>query len=242
MLSMNDVFISDFIEDVLAKIKNENINLLIDLGCGTQPYKWQYNRYNFNIITADIEQRTLDLNLLTDSRALPIIDNSVDVVIFSEVIEHVPNYEMSLSEIARILKPEGYLIITWPFIYQMHECPNDFCRLTEYGMEKVLKKHNLTIEVLRRRGNLFSTLHVMFGSLFTGLCELIRRVPYLGILIHPFIKILNKVLDLTYTGHARILRNSPSLNPKSVGANLNRISGTLALWTLGYCALVQKKK
>lgn len=47
-------------------------------------------------------------------KALPIPDNSADVVIFQEVMEHLPNHVYSLQEIYRILKPGGELFITTP--------------------------------------------------------------------------------------------------------------------------------
>lgn len=47
-------------------------------------------------------------------KPLPIQDNSVDVVIFQEVIEHLPNQLFAFQEIYRILKPGGELFITTP--------------------------------------------------------------------------------------------------------------------------------
>jgi len=48
-----------------------------------------------------------DLN----SQKLPYGDNSFDLITFTEVIEHIENHRFTLSEIARVLKPEGFIII-----------------------------------------------------------------------------------------------------------------------------------
>jgi len=40
-----------------------------------------------------------------------------DVVLSNEVFEHVPNLERSLAEVARVLKPGGTLLATFPFAY-----------------------------------------------------------------------------------------------------------------------------
>ena len=46
--------------------------------------------------------------------ALPFESNSFDVILFLEVIEHLSNAELSLSEIHRVLKPNGFLLIGTP--------------------------------------------------------------------------------------------------------------------------------
>ena len=50
------------------------------------------------------------------------------------------------------MKPNGELILTFPFHHPMHEVPNDFTRWTEFGIKKILNDHNLKIEKMMRRG------------------------------------------------------------------------------------------
>ncbi len=45
---------------------------------------------------------------------LPIKDQSIDVLVTFETIEHVKRYEKFLSEIKRVLKPEGLMILSTP--------------------------------------------------------------------------------------------------------------------------------
>jgi 2-polyprenyl-3-methyl-5-hydroxy-6-metoxy-1,4-benzoquinol methylase len=49
-----------------------------------------------------------------DAGALPFSKGSLDSVVCLEVIEHVPDAEMVLSEIARVLRPDGLLIVSTP--------------------------------------------------------------------------------------------------------------------------------
>lgn len=50
----------------------------------------------------------------TDATRLPFLDNSFDKIICSEVLEHIENYSGVLSEIYRVLKPNGVLAVSVP--------------------------------------------------------------------------------------------------------------------------------
>ena len=49
-----------------------------------------------------------------DATALPLGDGTVDVVIASEILEHIPNYLTVLEEARRVLRPGGRLCISVP--------------------------------------------------------------------------------------------------------------------------------
>ncbi|MGK7932069.1 MAG: class I SAM-dependent methyltransferase [Microcystaceae cyanobacterium] len=71
-----------------------------------RPKASQYN-------TADFLR--LDCDLKLDMSNMPeISDQSIDVVIAFDVLEHVPNYHKAIEEIHRILSPEGFAILTVP--------------------------------------------------------------------------------------------------------------------------------
>lgn len=52
--------------------------------------------------------------------ALPFESESYDLVIMTEILEHLPNHFQSLREVARIIKPNGYLITTTPNTARLH--------------------------------------------------------------------------------------------------------------------------
>ena len=65
-----------------------------------------------------------------DGKHLPFRDASVDTVLSTEVLEHVPRPELLVREMARVVKPGGKLLITVPFIQPLHELPSDYFRFT----------------------------------------------------------------------------------------------------------------
>jgi SAM-dependent methyltransferase len=82
--------------------------VLIDLGCGDKHIKPAAESRGLSYTGLDIT----DLNLEKDK--LPFEDNSVDIALSLAVIEHIQNPEIYLSEIYRVLKPNGLVYLSTP--------------------------------------------------------------------------------------------------------------------------------
>ena len=65
---------------------------------------------------------------------MPFEDAAFDSVLCNAVLEHVPNVEDSIRELARVVKPNGYVVIAVPFLQPFHACPTDFRRYTADGL------------------------------------------------------------------------------------------------------------
>lgn len=117
---------------------------VIDLGCGVAPYKEDILKVADEYIGVDWQntfhgKNNIDVfaNL---SEQLPFNNNYADTVVSFQVMEHLPEPAFFLSECYRILKPQGRLFITVPFMWYVHEAPYDYFRYTRYGLEYLLKK------------------------------------------------------------------------------------------------------
>jgi ubiquinone/menaquinone biosynthesis C-methylase UbiE len=67
-------------------------------------------------------------------------DNEFDVLICSNVLEHVYDYGAAVERIHRALKPGGRAVISVPVLFPYHDEPEDFWRFTEYGIRRVLDR------------------------------------------------------------------------------------------------------
>ncbi len=65
-----------------------------------------------------------------------------DKVIIFNVLEHVSNYKKALKNLFLLLKKNGEIIGSTPFLYQIHGAPKDFTRFTKQHLEKILKENN----------------------------------------------------------------------------------------------------
>lgn len=239
MKNLNNFFIDYFIKNFFKEIKFEKDTVLLDLGCGLMPFRKYYHDRYHKIITGDYEKRREDVDLELDAQNLPFEDNKFDAILFSEVLEHIPEPTKAVEEIARCLKKNGQLIITIPFIYQLHEVPYDYFRYTEFGLEKILKDQGLIIKKILRRGNLFSLFILLSTGFIFNFFELLTRIPVIGKVFSIVKYLIVKILEGIQYLHFRLIRDSKSLNPTSPGDNLKGLH-SFASWNLGYCIVASK--
>jgi len=76
-----------------------------------------------------------NVDLVTDATKLPLKDNSIDMIITESTLEHIPDVELAIQEICRVVKPGGFVYISIPFMMPFHASPNDYFRLTHEGIK-----------------------------------------------------------------------------------------------------------
>ena len=69
---------------------------------------------------------------------VPLLDDSFNCVLMTELLEHVPDPEKVLLEANRVLKQEGHCLISVPFLIGVHPDPNDYQRFTADKLERLL--------------------------------------------------------------------------------------------------------
>jgi len=121
---------------------------VLDVGCGEKPF-YRYIKSNVQeYIGMDHPDTPHDKKLIDvfgSADNIPFQDNYFDAVILTQVIEHVEEPIKSLDEIYRVLKPDGYLMLAWPFLFPIHEAPRDFFRYTYYGMKYMAERSGFTV-------------------------------------------------------------------------------------------------
>jgi SAM-dependent methyltransferase len=104
---------------------------------------------------------TLDMQLIPGS-PVDLESNSVDCVLSTQVLEHVPNPFFYISEAARILKPGGKLFLSAPMHWRHHEVPHDYFRFTRYGIGELLNAAGLRPLEIRPCGGMYAVLGQAF--------------------------------------------------------------------------------
>jgi SAM-dependent methyltransferase len=81
------------------------------------------------------------VNLVADVEGLPHADASVGTVLALNTFEHVPRFWNGFAEIARVLRPDGVLLVACPFFFRIHNYPGDYWRFTPMALELLLEKY-----------------------------------------------------------------------------------------------------
>lgn len=172
---------------------------ILDIGCGTQALR--------PLITAKHHYIGLDYydtatqwyhtrpDIFADAQLLPIAAASVDNILLLDVLEHLPQPELCIQEIARILKPGGHCILQVPFLYPIHDKPLDFQRWTLYGLQQLAQTHRLRISEVKTTGKPLETAALLFNIALvkTWLNWIKQRHPamLLGFALPPLILLIN---------------------------------------------------
>lgn len=101
---------------IIAKWAEENVDLLksskiLYFAPELSMMLW-FKRHGIRVTTADLYDRKADLKL--DMTKLDLADKSQDVIFCNHVLEHVSDYSAAMSELHRVLKEGGRLIISFP--------------------------------------------------------------------------------------------------------------------------------
>jgi len=99
---------------------------------------------------------TTRIDIVSNIVLIPVSDESFDVVLCSEVLEHIPDPVAAIKEFSRILKPGGTLLITAPFCSLTHFAPYHFVSgLNRYFYEEHLPAMGIKINQITPNGNWF---------------------------------------------------------------------------------------
>lgn len=149
---------------------------LVDIGCGTKPYKKLLAPYITEHIGVDHEETIHDksnIDLFGTAYTIPADSEYFDSAICTAVLEHLEEPEVALTECFRVLKSGGYAIYSIPFIWHLHEEPRDFYRYSKYGIKYLFEKAGFEIKEIKA----LSGFWVTFGQLFVYNLYRLNRGP-----------------------------------------------------------------
>ena len=155
-------FFTPVIREYLREVLHYAKGKLLDVGCGNKPYESVF-RYVDKYIGIDrpsyvdanrlnILERKRSIDVIANADTLPFMDSSFDTVLATQLIEHLSDPDLFFKETTRVLKPEGFLIVTFPLINPVHEEPYDYFRFTEYGVRSLCEKQGLQVKMVKMMG------------------------------------------------------------------------------------------
>ena len=150
---------------------------VLDLGCGGGRHAFEAYRRGARVVAADLDAGELAtvngmfaamsmegearppaaaVAIRGDATKLPFGDGVFDKVIVAEILEHVPDDQAAMSEVARVLRPGGVAAVTvpawlpervcWALSREYHEVPGGHVRIfTRPELELKLRRAGLVV-------------------------------------------------------------------------------------------------
>ena len=168
--------------------------LVLDAGSG----RLQEQTLRNELLGHDIKLETLDMlpgegvDFTGDITHTEFENDRYDIILCSQVLEHVEEPGKVCEELFRILKPGGSLIITAPQSAYLHNLPYHFFHFTNIGMRKMAEEAGFEVKIMDPQGGHF----IMLGLNLHYTCRVLESFatsPLKKIVIWPF-AILCRVL------------------------------------------------
>jgi len=168
--------------------------ITLDLGCtGKMSYYRFMDTGKGRIFMADIEKRGNATVILNLEKELPFHNNSVDNVILFNVLEHIYNPYKVLEEIYRILKKNGKVYTSIPFMIYYHPSPRDYNRYTKEKLERIFDGFH--IETFETIGGFFTVFDYNFTTYFLDAIKIKLLKNVISYIFYIFSRTLDRKMS-----------------------------------------------
>jgi len=190
---------------------------VLDVGCGQKPYESVFAPYADAYVGVDpVDNPRAELKGSVED--LPVEDESFDVVLCNQVLEHCDDPALAVRELRRVTAPGGRVLASTHGVMPYHPSPSDYWRWTHSGLEKLFADNGPWASVTVAPASGTTACIAMILSM--NLSLFLRRLR-LGFAARPMVWTLNStahVVDLRST------RLRASAQPGTLFANLHVVA------------------
>ena len=179
------------LQSAISDLRLEPSGRLLDYGCADMPYR-SFFPETVEYVGADLPgnpDATVDLN---PDATVPAEESSFDAVISTQVLEHVGDPALYLSECFRVLKPGGRLLLSTHGVFVYHPDPVDYWRWTCAGLQRQIEAAGF--EVIRFEG-VFGLIAIGLQTVQDGIYWHLPRLlrPIFALVMQALIKLADGI-------------------------------------------------
>lgn len=194
----------------IRKIAPDYTGDILDLGCGTKPYEKLFINLD-KYIGLEINGGGINCaDIFYDGNIFPFEDTEFDTMVSFQVIYQIPNLEHTLQEINRVLKKDGKLLVTVPFIW-LDGGENIHRRFSEQYSKFIFNKFGFKVDkIIQTNSNMsalcllankytqykISKIKINIFRKMIRIFEIFLLTPFLNILGLLFLRFQNKDNEL----------------------------------------------
>jgi len=134
------------LEEELKPIRSFLNGLVLNAGCGDRDITALLTSWHASSVDNCDIQSSISGAFLCDLTSIPKPDGSYDSILCNAVLEHVPDPQGVMVEFHRLLRTNGYLVISVPFLQPFHPTPLDFRRYTRSGLEQLAERTGFRVQ------------------------------------------------------------------------------------------------
>jgi 2-polyprenyl-3-methyl-5-hydroxy-6-metoxy-1,4-benzoquinol methylase len=205
--SKNEAFRELWVHETLTALRTQESQKMLDVGAGLQPYRNHAVDLGYSYISHDFSQYKPEVKksegLQNSSWDYPLADINCDIllipettkydlIICTEVLEHVPDPAAAFKKMVSLLSSEGVLVISVPMMSLMHQAPYWFqSGLSPQWFESHSKHSAMTVEGLTIYGDYVDYMEQEIFRVF----EFLNRIRGLSRVVPSVKRILRKKLN-----------------------------------------------
>lgn len=171
----------------ISRLGKQLSGRLLDVGCGSKPYKnlLQVDEYVGLEVETVGEIKSVEVDVLYDGHQMPFAENYFDCILCNQVLEHVFNPDQFLKELNRVVRVNGLLLLTVPFVWDEHEQPYDYARYSSFGLAHLLQTNGFIIIEHKKTNDGIEAIFQLLNAYLYKVFYVTN--PYLRLLITLFI-------------------------------------------------------
>jgi SAM-dependent methyltransferase len=164
---------------------------VLDAGAGEGQYCRHFRKTRYVGVDLGVGDAAWDygkLDAVCDLNALPFGEGAFDAALNVVTLEHLRDPQLALTEISRVLRQGGELLLVAPHEWEVHQSPHDYFRYTRHGLELLLGRTGFGEIRVEAVGGYFRLLarRLLNGlQFFTGGARWILFVPAAALLVPP---------------------------------------------------------
>lgn len=178
-VGLSSVFSTILLAEAIGRALPLTASVVVDVGGGEAPYASSITSALHVAIDRRSPPDTLASHqVVGDAALLPVGDGLADLVLCTEVVEHVPDDHQLYRELRRIVADDGTLVLSAPFVHALHESPHDYRRPTSAGLVHGLTTVGFEVERIDAVGGTSDVVRdLCLRTVAPKVSAISRRVP-----------------------------------------------------------------
>jgi SAM-dependent methyltransferase len=140
----------------IRKIEGQVSGVLLDVGCGKQPYRNELRQVKKYIGLDRVKNADIVHDL--PKFPYPLEAGAADWILCTQVLDDLPDQDAFIRELHRLLAAKGGLILSVSFVWELHDLPHDYGRPSPEQLRLLLGRNGFEIVELQNLGNSWTTL------------------------------------------------------------------------------------